>query len=337
MDGSNDFKVRLESYSFGTSSIPTDTIVFDVMPTLTESVQVEYQSIDPLHMPGSFYVYKGTKARTFELGELKLISRTSEEASKNQSYVNILRSWTRPYFGLNAGSMTQPQSTSSVLGGGGSRYYAVQDQASATVDKAKLRPMTNQELISVLNLRNAKTKSNTQYSRVKNYDLQNMTAKDKEFLESSRAQATAATILDNLDEETALGIKLRDSESTNIQPHSIIRVNPGEAAIGQGGSAGSTDLRFLGAPPDVLYLTAYSDSRDMGGKLDKPTNINRVPVVITAFSLTYPNDVDYIPTTDNQPFPIIMTLTLSLVESNSPREMEKFDLQKYRQGLLPGF
>lgn len=330
MDNSNTFKVRLDSYRHGSSSTPTSTVVFDVMPVLTESVQVEYQSYDPLHMPGTFHAYKGTKARTFELGELKLISRTSEEASKNQDYMNILRSWARPYFGMSAGGSNKPpQSVTPVIGG---NKYMFQD-ASGAIDKAKLRPLSLDEMKGVLNSREAKAANR--------FPLKKTNPKETAYLKGQEAAGKVTAILDSATAEEKRLFQMRDASEGSVAAHSLIKIPSGGAAVtggvGQKSAGLNTDLNLLGAPPDVLYLTAYSDARNSGGTLDKPTNIYRVPVVLTALTITYPNDVDYIPTMEGQPFPIIMNISVSMMESHSPKEMEKFDLTKYRAGLLPGF
>jgi hypothetical protein len=99
----------------------------------------------------------------------------------------------------------------------------------------------------------------------------------------------------------------------------------------------SQGKEMLGAPPEVLKLSAYSNASNENGILNKMTNVSSVPVVITSLSYTYQDDVDYIPTIQGQPFPILMSLSISLVESHSPQELEYFDIYKYRAGTLPGF
>lgn len=99
--------------------------------------------------------------------------------------------------------------------------------------------------------------------------------------------------------------------------------------------------RMLGAPPDILHLYVYSsgsDDRHLG-------NITGIPVVIESLSITYPNDVDYIPcqtTSANDPyggtpFPIIMNIGLNVTEIHSPREFEKFKLEDYKSGRMVRF
>ena len=97
----------------------------------------------------------------------------------------------------------------------------------------------------------------------------------------------------------------------------------------------------LGAPPEVLYLTAYS-------KADAQQNIYRIPTVLTNISYSYPNDVDYIEAGDLEeitgnidvngtPWPIIMSIELNLLEVHSPKDFSKFSLSKYKQGKLTNF
>lgn len=104
-------------------------------------------------------------------------------------------------------------------------------------------------------------------------------------------------------------------------------------------------VQLRGAPPDVLYLYAYSSgANDLRG-IGPRVNINRVPVVMTNLGITYPEDVDYIPVFDpsegpsqtSEPFPRKMDVSISLVETHSPREYEKFDLMAYKLGNLVNF
>jgi hypothetical protein len=99
----------------------------------------------------------------------------------------------------------------------------------------------------------------------------------------------------------------------------------------QGVDGYSSDL--LGSPPEVLKFSAYSDVNG-----NSYTNIRNIPVVMTNLSIPYPTDVDYIKTSEsNQPFPAIMNVEITIVETHSPREFSNFDLIKYRKGQLQGF
>lgn len=103
---------------------------------------------------------------------------------------------------------------------------------------------------------------------------------------------------------------------------------------------------LLGAPPEVLYLYAYSKEigSDPVGTTKPGTSrwqiaqhLNRIPVVIQQLTIPYPNDVDYINTSTNVPMPIIMNLDLSLIETHSPNAYEAFSLDDFRKGRLHGF
>lgn len=91
----------------------------------------------------------------------------------------------------------------------------------------------------------------------------------------------------------------------------------------------------FGSPPEVLYLYGYSE--DGNAKSNTVQNLRRIPVVITSISFTYPNDVDYIPTVDGIPFPIVMNIAISLRETKSPYEIEQFSLADFRMGKLIGW
>lgn len=96
----------------------------------------------------------------------------------------------------------------------------------------------------------------------------------------------------------------------------------------------------LGAPPDVLLLSAYSaDQGSSGGVVRSGAiqNIHRIPVVMTSLNITYPSEVDYIPTLYNIPMPTVMTLEITLNETHSPLEYEDFSLEDFHDGKLGGF
>lgn len=106
-------------------------------------------------------------------------------------------------------------------------------------------------------------------------------------------------------------------------------------------------VQLTGAPPDVLYLYAYSSSAnyDTGDRKFGTSNVNRVPVVLTSLTITYPEDVDYIPVSETlssttqsvEPFPVSINVSLQLIETHSPTEYERFDLNAYKTGTLANF
>lgn len=140
-------------------------------------------------------------------------------------------------------------------------------------------------------------------------------------------------------------------------------------------SFGTLNEEKLGAPPEILYLYAYARELDenKGNTFShtKLTNIQHVPVVLTQLTITYPSDIDYIPTSDttfainpnlptdttspgnrafqnvalsfdssgknSEPFPTIMNISMTLVETHSPAEYSQFSLQNFKAGILTDF
>jgi hypothetical protein len=102
-----------------------------------------------------------------------------------------------------------------------------------------------------------------------------------------------------------------------------------------------TNINLLGAPPDVLYLYAYSRPAGVANppRENSHYNINRVPVVLTSLDINYPDEVDYIPTnyTTREPMPARMQVTISLIETHSPSEYEEFSLADFKSGKLVNF
>jgi len=241
----NQYKVRL-SVATNYAKMDPDirarrdrSVSFQVSPDVTENRNVNYKTLDPLHMPGQIYVYGGTSSRTFQLSNIRLVSRTSKEASENMRILHLLRSWAMPYFG-NSSTLAPDQVTNRAAG-----------------------------------------------------------------IDSSSNQTAA----------------------TNVPE-------------GKGGRG----MELLGAPPDVLKLSAYSPNSDftVEGKNSArrrmtATNIHNVPVVITNLTIPYPSDVDYIPTKDGQPMPRMMTIDIQLAETHSPQEYNKFSIQDFRNGTLVNF
>lgn len=75
-----------------------DTITLDVMPSISESHGASYESVDLLQHPGEILKYKSTSARAWGL-TADLVSRTSQEATRNKEIINLIRSWLMPFYG----------------------------------------------------------------------------------------------------------------------------------------------------------------------------------------------------------------------------------------------
>lgn len=166
-----------------------EKVILNVTPTIGEERSATYDGVQMAHHPGEMLRWRSTSARTWNLGNVKLVSRTPEEASKNQAKLNVLRSWLMPYYG--------------------------------------------------------------------------------------------------------------------------------------NGTKGSSTEAQLGAPPPIIEFSAYGKK-----------SIDKHPVVVLSVSTSWPDDVTYIPTTEGEQFPVIMTVTISLKESFSPAEFSGFDLAAYKRGDL---
>jgi hypothetical protein len=86
-----------------------------------------------------------------------------------------------------------------------------------------------------------------------------------------------------------------------------------------------SDPTKLGAPPEVLTFSAYGEQ-----------NIGEILVVVESANWDWANDIDYIHTSNNEPFPVLMTISITLKEAWSPRQYSGFSLQDYKAGNLSG-
>ena len=168
------------------SRVTHEVFVCEAMPSIHESGEVQYEEVQLVQHPGSILKYTNTPSRTWSIGNIKLVSQTAAEATKNQNYISLLRTWRMPYYGYGTGD----------------------------------GPMK----------------------------------------------------------------------------------------------------KNLGAPPDVLDFTAYGST------------IGKIPVVLTSFDWEWPQDVDWIHTNTGEPFPVLMTISLSIKEAWSPEEFSGFDISMYRVG-----
>lgn len=83
-----------------TSQTSSEVVVFNVMPTIAENRTASYDEVPMPHHPGVLIKYNHSGARTWNVSNIKLISRTIAEADKNQEIINTLRGWMMPYYGL---------------------------------------------------------------------------------------------------------------------------------------------------------------------------------------------------------------------------------------------
>ncbi len=108
------------------------------------------------------------------------------------------------------------------------------------------------------------------------------------------------------------------------------------------GGDSTPGVNLLGAPPEVLYFYGYSTVQNDAREGMPGINLNRIPVVMTSLSITFPEDVDYLPveispTSHTEPFPVKLDVNITLVETHSPIEYETFNLDSFKAGKLKSF
>ena len=87
---------------------PSEKVIFDVSPEFMESRTVNYRGHEPIHAPGQMTYYINTASRTFNISQIKLVSRTPKEADETIKTLHLLRGWTMPYFGEDS-TLTEGQ------------------------------------------------------------------------------------------------------------------------------------------------------------------------------------------------------------------------------------
>lgn len=85
--------------SFVTLTDGSKTIVFDATPKISETQTVTYTQKNISQLPTSINYFDTIAARTFNVSNIKLISRTSTEAFNNNAVVHYLRSLCKTSFG----------------------------------------------------------------------------------------------------------------------------------------------------------------------------------------------------------------------------------------------
>ena len=78
------------------------TVLFRIMPEVTEQRAVEYEAVAPPQHPGAFQKYKGTSSVQWSV-TATLTCATTAEATENLRILNVLRGWTMPFFGQRTG------------------------------------------------------------------------------------------------------------------------------------------------------------------------------------------------------------------------------------------
>lgn len=79
-----------------------ESIISMVSPlAISETATANYEDLHPLHSPNSTKVYKNSTNKSFSGVTLRFISRDSEEADYVLYAMKLIRSWIKPYFGIN--------------------------------------------------------------------------------------------------------------------------------------------------------------------------------------------------------------------------------------------
>jgi hypothetical protein len=341
-------------------------VTFLHQPKISASDKADYSSMDPIHMPGGFRSYKGNPARQYSVSDIKLFSRTREEATENLRILNLLKSWVKPSFGQALQRDTDPPEPFNPIAENANPRATVDfpvvpreieygkavedivtnlngnDQGFAryitSTNPAAGVPPTLPQLFSSA-LSNPATVPAELVNRARIEILAAGRGKSAKGARREIARRAAEEIPTERPAVTAPPRQQSNAPTSQVTAATVSDI-PATNPVGEVyPSSGTTDVRRLGSPPEVLYFYAYSqgDGISTGPTTASAQNIFRVPVAIESISYEYPNEIDYIPTTTGIPFPAVMTLQINLIEMRSPKEMEQFSLSDYRRGVLVGW
>jgi hypothetical protein len=105
LDRTDSLKVVLSQQPLITNMVgdPGNSVVFTVMPVISETRDANYKSFTPIQHPGEILKYESSTSRSWSLNA-KLVSRNITEASQNEKYINLIRSWVMPFYGTGTGT-----------------------------------------------------------------------------------------------------------------------------------------------------------------------------------------------------------------------------------------
>lgn len=154
---------------------------------------------------------------------------------------------------------------------------------------------------------------------------------------AARSFAISAPLISRTREEATKNMQILQTLRGWTMPYFGAASGTGSYSDPKGDGKMRASAELLGAPPDVLYLYAYSSSTSRDGK--SHVNLNRIPVVLSQLGIAYPDDVDYLPTffDNKEPMPVKMLVSIALLETHSPYEYEQFSLQSFKAGKLKHF
>lgn len=73
--------------------------ICDNTPSISEDMSAEYARVDIPQLPFAIQSYKGSSSRSWNISDIKLISRTFAEATMNNETLWRIRSWMKGEFG----------------------------------------------------------------------------------------------------------------------------------------------------------------------------------------------------------------------------------------------
>lgn len=338
------------------SSSDRSEVFFEHQPIISITDTATYSQMAPVHMPTAFNTFTANPPVKYSMTDVKLFSRTPEEASENMVILARLRGWLKPTFGISsilegeglesASDALQAREKRAIPTNQGNPLRALEYRngiagaqnevtsklpgvlVNATAVNAPKYTTTtaldpvNQALGNAARIRYPQSKVGTGYASNTNSELTNR------ILSSNQRQVI-----------TNQGNPLRALEYKNGIAGAQYETTSGKTAASSLLPASTeTEVRQLGSPPEILYFYAYTNEHETRtASSDNPHNIYRVPVAIESIAYSYPNDVDYIPSSTGIPWPAVMTLTITLISMHSPQEVEQFSLDDYKTGRLVGW
>lgn len=325
-------------------------VEFDNTPQFSEEGSVQYQELNPIHTPGGVQIYRNTPSRHFTIAA-KLYSNTGAEAAANMQRLQLLRAWRYPFFGR--GSATLGTGGARPLGdsAGGMNLGGVTETSVGTLVGSSPTELIGAKKESILGQTSMLSNIQPNASR-----LQSAIGSASSVVKAGTTQLTAgyaapssmsSSIASPLGSIYGPAASLSSASipgsgflpelgSVEAAKNAAVVSNTGDVFTKEQFVKGGSEVELLGAPPEVLYLYAYAG--DASIRSQSWVNIHRVPVVITNLSITYPDDVDYIPTSlGPEPFPVRIEVSITLAETHSPMEYENFSLMDFKMGKLEYF
>lgn len=99
-----------------------------------------------------------------------------------------------------------------------------------------------------------------------------------------------------------------------------------------------TQLLKSWSKPDNNYVYADNDEAPHVLRLrGYGAQWKGIPVVIRSLNFEHSSEVDYVRATGGADVPIVQTVSIQLTEARTPDELDTFDLEKFKLGILPNW